>query len=226
MKITYYGHSCFSVFAGGKNILFDPFITPNPLAKKINVDAIKADYIFVSHAHYDHITDVIRIANKTGAKVIGSWELNLWFNKKGIKSTHPINPGGQFRFDFGTVKCVIAQHSSSFEDGSYGGVATGFVFKTTDGNFYYSGDTGLTWDMKLIPEWADLDFAVLPVGGDLTMGIDEAINAADFAKVNKVVGVHYDTFELIRIDHLQAIEAFKKAAKTLYLPEIGSTIDV
>jgi L-ascorbate metabolism protein UlaG (beta-lactamase superfamily) len=226
MKITYYGHSCFSVFAGGKNILFDPFITPNELAKEINIDGIKADYIFVSHAHYDHITDVVRIANQTGAMVLGIWELNIWFNKNGIKNSHPINPGGQFSFDFGTVKCVIAQHSSSFADGSYGGLACGFVFKTDDGNFYYSGDTGLTLDMKLIPGWAELDFAVLPIGDGLTMGVNEAVEAAAFVKVNKVVGVHYDTFELIKIDHRVAVETFKKAAKTLYLMGIGSTIEV
>ena len=226
MTVTYFGHSCFSVFAAGKHILFDPFITPNNLAKQVDIDEIKADYIFVSHAHFDHIIDVERIANKTGAMVIGNWELYLWFKKNGIKNAHPINPGGQFSFDFGTVKCVIAQHSSSFEDGSYGGVACGFVFKTSDGNFYYSGDTGLTLDMKLIPEWTDLDFAVLPVGDNLTMGIDEAIKAADFVKTKKVVGVHYDTFELIKINHQLAVETFQKASKTLYLLEIGSTIEI
>ena len=226
MKITYYGHSCFSVLAGGKNVLFDPFVSPNELAKEINIDEIKADYIFVSHAHYDHISDVVHIANQTGAMVLGSWELNIWFNKNGVKNSHPINPGGKLSFDFGTVKCVIAQHSSSFADGTYGGVACGFVFNTTDGNFYYSGDTSLTLDMKLIPEWTKLDFAVLPIGDCLTMGLNEAIEAADFVKVNKVIGVHYDTFELIKIDHGLAVETFKKAMKTLYLLEIGSTADV
>ena len=226
MKLTYYGHSCFSVFAGGKHLLFDPFISPNELAKDVDIDAIKADYIFVSHAHFDHTADVVRIAHQTGAMVLGNWELHASFNKQGITNTHPINPGGQFSFDFGTVKCVIAQHSSSFPDGSYGGVACGFVFKTRDGNFYYSGDTGLTWDMKLIPEWAALDFAVLPVGDDLTMGVNDAIKAALFVKVDKVVGVHYDTFELIKIDHQQTRAAFNKAGMTVYLSEIGSITDL
>lgn len=226
MKLTFYGHSCFSVCAGGKTLLFDPFVTANPLASAINVDSIQADYIFVSHGHFDHTTDVLRIAKRTGSKVLGNWELYDWFNKGGLKNTHPINPGGQFSFDFGTVKCVVAQHSSSFPDGSYGGVACGFVFRTADGNFYYSGDTGLTLDMQLIPDWAALEFAVFPVGDGLTMGVEDAIKAARFVGVNKVVGVHYDTFDFIKIDHKKAVDAFKEAGITLHLPAIGSVIPV
>jgi L-ascorbate metabolism protein UlaG (beta-lactamase superfamily) len=227
MKLTYYGHSCFSVLAGGKHLLFDPFITPNELASGIiNVDEVPADYIFVSHAHYDHITDVIRIANRTGAMVLGTFELYDWFNKNGLKNTHPINPGGKFSFDFGTVKSFTAIHSSGLPDGSYGGVASGFAFDTPDGNFYYSGDTGLTLDMQLIPKWVKLDFAVLPIGDGLTMGVEDAIEAARFTGVTKVVGVHYDTFGFIKIDHQKALEAFKDAGMTLYLPDIGTTIEL
>ena len=226
MKLTYYGHSCFSVFAGGKTLLFDPFITPNELAKDIDVDAIEADYILVSHAHFDHTTDVQRIAERTGAKVLGNWELYQWFNKNGLKNTHPINPGGQFSFDFGTVKCFIAQHSSSLPDGSYGGVACGFAFRTSDGNFYYSGDTGLTLDMQLIRDWANLDFAVFPIGDGLTMGVEDAIRAAEMVGVKKIVGVHYDTFGFIKIDHEKAIESFQQAGMTLHLPAIGAAVNL
>jgi len=226
MKFTYYGHSCFSVVAGGKTLLFDPFITPNELAKAIDVDGIQADYIFVSHGHFDHITDVLRIAGKTGAKVLGNWELYDWFNKNGLKNTHPINPGGQLTFDFGTVKCFTAIHSSSLPDGSYGGVACGFAFQTIDGNFYYSGDTGLTLDMKLIADWAKLDFAIFPVGDGLTMGVVDAIKASRLVGVSKVVGVHYDTFGYIKIDHLKSVESFKKADMTLHLLDIGSVTEL
>jgi L-ascorbate metabolism protein UlaG (beta-lactamase superfamily) len=226
MKLTYYGHSCFSIFVGGKRILFDPFITPNELAKNVDINYIEPDYIFVSHAHYDHIADVVLLAKKKDAMVIGSWELNLWFNKNGLEKTQPLNPGGQFEFEFGTVKSVIAQHSSSFPDGSYGGVAAGFIFQTSEGNFYYSGDTGLTLDMQLVSQWAKLDFAVFPVGDVLTMGVDDAIKAANFVEVKKVVGVHYDTFEVISIDHKKALKTFEKAGKKLFLMEIGSCIDL
>ena len=226
MKITYYGHSCFVVQANGKHLLFDPYITPNELASHINVDEIPADYIFVSHAHFDHTTDVIRIAERTGAKVLGNWEIFNWFNNRGLKNTHPINPGGKFEFDFGTVKCVTAQHSSSFSDGSYGGVACGFVLTTPDGSFYYSGDTALTLDMQLVTKWAKPDFAVFPIGDGLTMGVEESIEAAKLVNVTKVLGVHYDTFGFITMDHQKAIDDFKKEGITLYLPEIGGSMDI
>ena len=226
MKFTYYGHSCFSVFAGGNTLLFDPFVTPNKLASGIDVDAIQADFIFVSHGHFDHTTDVARIAKRTGAKVFGNWELYQWFNKLGLTNTHPINPGGQYTFDFGTVKCFIAQHSSSLSDGSYGGVACGFAFRTPDGNFYYSGDTALTLDMQLVSDWTPLNFAVLPIGDGLTMGVDDAIRASRLVGANTIVGVHYDTFEFIKIDHKNAIKSFTAAEVMLHLLDIGQVVEL
>lgn len=226
MKVTYYGHSCFSVLANGKNILFDPFITANELAKDVDVDVIKADYILISHAHYDHILDVERIAKNTGAKVLGNFEIYNWLLKNGIENAHPINPGGKFDFDFGTVKCVIAQHPSSFMDGSYGGIACGFVLTTVDGNFYYSGDTALTLDMQLITKFTKLDFAAFPIGDGLTMGIEEAIEASKFVAVDRILGVHYDTFGFIVMDHEKALNAFAKENLNLFLPKIGETIEL
>ena len=224
MNITYYGHSCFSILVNGKHILFDPFISGNELAKHINIDEIPADYIFVSHGHFDHMLDAVPISKRTGAKLLGVWELYDYFTKQGVTNTHPINPGGKFTFDFGTVKSVAAQHSSSFPDGSYAGVAAGFVFKTTDGNFYYSGDTALSTEMTLIPKWVKLDFAIFPVGDGLTMGIEDSIEAAGIVNVTQVMGVHYDTFGFIKIDKNKATDDFKKAGLTLHLPAIGETI--
>lgn len=226
MKLNYYGHSCFSVVAGGKHLLFDPFISGNELAKDINIDEIKADYIFVSHGHYDHILDVETIANRTGAIVVGIFEVYDYFSKKGIKNVHPLNPGGKVTFDFGTVKSFIAQHSASFPDGSYAGVACGYALKTDDGNLYYSGDTGLTLDMSLVAKWVDLDFAVFPIGDVLTMGIEDAIEAAKLVKANKVLGVHYDTFGFIKIDKDEAVKQFEQAGLKLILPSIGESIDI
>jgi L-ascorbate metabolism protein UlaG (beta-lactamase superfamily) len=226
MQFTYYGHACFSVKAGGKHLLFDPFITGNELAKNIDINSIEADYIFVSHGHFDHIQDVVAIAKRTGALVLGVWELYSYFSKQGIANVQPINPGGTASFDFGTVKCVTAVHSSSFPDGSYAGIATGFVLQTNDGNFYYSGDTALTIDMSLIPKFTKLDFAVFPVGDRLTMGIQEAITAAEMVQVKKVIGVHYDTFGFIVLDQPKAKQAFEQAGLTLHLPGIGESVDI
>lgn len=225
MKFTYYGHSCFSIMTGPKNILFDPFISGNELAKEIEIDTIPADYIFISHGHIDHMLDTERIAKRTGAIVVGVWEVYEYFKKKGL-NVQPLNPGGKTGFEFGVVKAVSAQHSSSFPDGTYAGIASGFVVKTIEGNFYYSGDTSLTLDMTLIPKWANLDFAVFPIGDVLTMGIEDAIEAANFVKTNKVVGVHYKPFGIIKVDKPDAMRKFSDAGVQLYLPEIGNSIDI
>ncbi len=225
MHYTSYGHSCFSVVVKGKNILFDPFITYNELARHIDVDSIEADYIFLSHAHEDHIADCISIASRTGAKVICSFEIHVWLNNKGITNTHPMNTGGKWNFDFGTVKCVVAQHSSGLPDGSYGGNPMGFVFTSEEGNFYYSGDTALTLDMQLIPQYATLSFAVLPVGDNFTMDAKDALQAAKFIQCRKIVGVHYDTFGFIKIDHAWAQQLFAEEGMQLFLPAPGESLE-
>ena len=226
MKLTYYGHACFAIETGNKKILFDPFITDNPLAENIDVNSIEADFIFVSHGHGDHVADLVSIAKRTNALCVACAEIADWLEKQGVKKVHGMNHGGPIKFDFGTARGVNAVHSSSLPDGTYAGNPLGFVFTTNDKNFYYSGDTALTLDMQLIPLWVKLDFAVLPIGSNFTMDVADAIRAADFVKCNKVVGVHYNTFPPIKIDTEQAIKDFEAAKKTLLLPEIGETIEL
>ncbi|MEO8151090.1 MAG: metal-dependent hydrolase [Bacteroidia bacterium] len=226
MKITYYGHSCFLVEINSARLLFDPFITPNPLAASIKIDAIECDYILLSHGHADHVADAFQIAKRTGAKMISNYEIIQWFEKQGLKNTHPMNTGGHWIFDFGKVKCVNAVHSSSLPDGSYGGNPMGFLVETPAGNFYYSGDTALTYDMKLIGEFKRMDVAMFPIGNNFTMGFDNALIAAEFVNCNKVIGLHYDTFEVIKIDHHEAQEKFSAAGKELLLIPIGESIEI
>jgi L-ascorbate metabolism protein UlaG (beta-lactamase superfamily) len=226
MKLTYYGQSCFSVMAGGKNLVFDPFITPNELAKHISLTDIKADYILASHGHSDHLADCVPLAKQTGATVIGSFEVVEWLNKNGVADFHPMNIGGAWNFDFGTVKCTNAIHSSAMPDGSYGGNPMGFIVTSGDKTFYYSGDTALTMDMQLVPRWGKPDFAVLPIGDNFTMGYEDAILAAEMIRCKNIVGVHYDTFGFIKIDHEKVKNAFADAGLNLFLPRIGESIEL
>ena len=226
MKITYYGHSCFEVLVNDKKLLFDPFISGNSLAKQIDVNKVQADYILLSHGHGDHLGDTINIAKRTNAKVVCAAEIENWLNNKGISNTHGMNIGGKWKFDFGHVKCVVAVHSSSMPDGSYGGNPMGFIIESSQKNFYYSGDTALTYDMKLIGGYRNVDFAFLCIGDNFTMSVDNAIIASDFIKCDKIIGMHYDTFDPIKIDKTAAQERFKRADKELTLIPIGESIEI
>ena len=228
MKITYYGHACFSVLVGKKTLLFDPFITPNPLASSVDVSSLRPDYILLSHGHSDHVADVEKIAIQSGATLIGNFEVIQWFASKGLTNSHPMNSGGGWNFDFGRVTFTPAIHSSSMPDGSYGGQPGGFLVETPQGSFYYSGDTALTRDIELMAsslKSGPLKFAALCIGDNFTMGVKDAITAADWLGCTKILGVHYDTFPPIVIDHDAAREAFAKQGKTLHLPTPGSVFD-
>ncbi|MGD0745754.1 MAG: metal-dependent hydrolase [Verrucomicrobiota bacterium] len=223
MKVTYYGHACFSVVVEGKTLLFDPFISGNPFARAIDVNKVPADFILVSHGHDDHVGDAVEIARRTNALVIANFEVANWLEQRGAPRVHPLNHGGGFSFEFGRAKFVNAIHSSTMPDGTHGGNAGGFVVESAEGNFYYSGDTALTLDMKLIGESTRLTFAVLCIGDNFTMGPGDAVKAAEFVRCHDILGVHYDTFPPIKIDHAAASEKFKAAGKNLHLLRIGET---
>jgi len=225
MKITFYGHASFGIQIKDIYILVDPFISPNEKAKHIDINAINADYILITHAHEDHIIDVEAIAKRTGAIIISNFEIINHFGKLDIEG-HPMNLGGKWDFEFGTVKYVNAVHTSSFPDGTYGGQPGGFVIEGERKNIYIAGDTALTFDMKLIPLHTNLDLAILPIGDNFTMGIDDAIIASDFIKCDKILGCHFDTFGYIEIDHELAKRKFFKKNKDLMLLEIGDFIEL
>jgi L-ascorbate metabolism protein UlaG (beta-lactamase superfamily) len=224
MHITFLGHSSFLLETGGKSIVLDPFISGNPEAASVDINSIVCDYIFLSHAHFDHTADVVAImTNNPEAVIVGIWEVHDYYSKKGYK-THPMNIGGWWTFDFGRVKMVNAVHSSSFNDGADGGSPAGYVFSSADGTLYFAGDTALTMDMHLIPMTCPpLDVAILPVGSNFTMDYHDALIASDFIKCNTIVGSHFDTFGFIKINHEEATNAFEEKGKELILMEIGET---
>lgn len=226
MKITFYGHNTLGIEVSGTHLLVDPFISGNPLSKdKIDINSLKADFILLTHAHQDHVLDAEAIAENTGATIISNFEIGTHYETKGFK-VHTMNHGGSWKFAFGKVKYVIAQHTSSFADGTYGGQPGGFVIEGEHKNIYIAGDTALTMDMKLIPLQLKLDLAILPIGDNYTMGVDDAIIASDFVECDKVLGVHYDTFGYIKIDHEAAKKKFYDANKDLMLLEIGDSIEL
>ncbi|OYQ42027.1 metal-dependent hydrolase [Flavobacterium cyanobacteriorum] len=225
MKITYLGHASLAIKVGGKNIIVDPYISANEMAAHIDIMQLKADYILVTHAHGDHTLDVEAIAHNTGAVIVSNAEITGYYEKKGF-TVHPMNHGGSWEFDFGKVKYVVAQHSSSFPDGTYGGNQGGFVIESEHKNIYIAGDTALTFDMKLIPMRTRLDLAILPVGSNFTMDVDDAIIASDFLECDKVLGYHYDTFGYIEIDKEAAKRKFFNKGKDLMLLDIGEALEL
>ena len=223
MEFTFYGQNCFSIKFGGKTLLIDPFITGNELAKDIDPESLEADYILLTHGHGDHVANAAQIAKRTEATIISNYEVATHFMSKGLNG-HPMNHGGKWQFDFGMVKYVNAVHSSMLPDGSNGGNPGGFVIWNDTNCIYIAGDTALTWDMKLIPMTCPkLDLAILPIGDNFTMGVEDAVIAAEFIECDKIIGCHYDTFGYIVIkDKDAAKKAFADKGKELILLPIGT----
>jgi L-ascorbate metabolism protein UlaG (beta-lactamase superfamily) len=225
MKITFYGHACLGIQVKDIHILVDPFITGNEKASAIDINSLKADYILVTHAHQDHTLDVEAIAKRTGAVIISNFEIISHYQNLGLEG-HPMNHGGSWDFEFGHLKYVNAIHTSSFADGKYGGQPGGFIIEGEHKTIYIAGDTALTMDMKLIPMQTKLDLAILPIGDNFTMGIEDAIIASDFVECDKVLGYHFDTFGYIEINHEEAKRKFFDENKDLMLLEIGESVEL
>ena len=226
MKVTFLGHACILLQIGQTEVLVDPFITANEKAAgKVDIADLNPDYILITHAHQDHILDVEAICKKSDSIIVSNYEIAMHYEAKGFK-VHPMNHGGSWSFDFGKVKYTNAIHTSSFPDGSYGGQPGGFIISAGENVIYIAGDTALTTDMKLIPLTYKLDLAILPIGDNFTMGIEDAVMAADFVSCNTILGYHYDTFGYIEIDHENAVKKFKEAGKMLHLLPIGEAITI
>lgn len=226
MEATYYGHSCFNLDTGEANLLIDPFITPNPLAAHVDVANLEADAVLLTHGHMDHMADAEDIVKRSGATLVCNYEIGNWYAAKDINTLSQVNQGGSVQINDAQVKYVNAIHSSSLPDGSYGGNPGGFIIKTGEKTVYHAGDTALMMDMELFGRQERFDVALLPIGDVFTMGVTDAILAAEMLKCERVVGMHYDTFPPIEIDKEAAKQAFAKAGIELILMEIGSSITI
>jgi L-ascorbate metabolism protein UlaG (beta-lactamase superfamily) len=197
VQARFLGHSCVTLTDGYHRIIIDPFLDGNPAAG-VKSDDIEVNYILVTHGHGDHVGDAIKIALRTGATIVTNYELAVLCGRLGAK-VHPMHVGGAHKFEFGRVKLTIAHHGGGYgEDASiYTGPPVGFLVSLGDRVIYHPGDTGLFYDMKLIGEMNAIDLAFLPIGDNFTMGIDDAVKAAEFLRAKTVVPFHYDTFPAI-----------------------------
>jgi L-ascorbate metabolism protein UlaG (beta-lactamase superfamily) len=223
--LRWLGHACWLIQTGGKTLIIDPFLNDSPTAP-IKADGVKADYVLVSHGHFDHIADAASIAKRCGATVVANFEICQWLGKHGATASEPMNVGGGIELPFGRVKMTIAHHSSELPDGSGGGNPGGFLLSLADGVVYFACDTGLFEDMKLIGA-AGIDLAVLPIGDRFTMGPADSIEAIKLLAPKRVAPSHYNTWPPIAQD--AAAWAAKVKAETKATPiviAVGDTIEL
>lgn len=222
-ELTWLGHGTWSIATGGRHVLLDPFLDDNPAAP-LKADSVNADFILVSHGHFDHVADVEKIARRTGATVIACFEICEWFRAKRIEKLHPMNIGGACAQPFGRVKMTPALHSSMLPDGADGGVAAGFVLALAEGNVYFACDTGLFQDMQLIGR-EGIALAALPIGDNFTMGPDDALEAVRLLRPRRVVPVHANTWPLIAQDaHAWAERVRRETDAEPVLLQPGETV--
>ncbi len=223
VKFTYYGHAAFLLDDGNIKILGDPFLTGNPKGS-IKADAVECDYILVSHAHGDHLGDAPEIAKRTGAAIISTPEvIGVCEERAGQLKSCPMNLGGSLNLPGGKVRMVLAQHSA----GVPGGIACGFVVELGGLHIYFAGDTALFSDMQVIGRKDKLDYALLPVGDNYTMGLEDAAQAAQWLAVRHVIPIHYNTWPVIEQD----VQLFKQVTERMahaevHIVEPGQTLEM
>jgi L-ascorbate metabolism protein UlaG (beta-lactamase superfamily) len=226
-SVKFLGHSCFLVSNGDQSVLIDPFLTGNPKAS-CTADDVSPDAILLSHAHADHHGDAVSISQRTGAQIVTVFELAMYCGGQGA-NVHPMGIGGQRSFDWGTVKFVQAFHSSGIQtEGGflYGGMPAGIVLTMGGKTIYHAGDTGLFSDMQLIGRRHSPDLAILPIGDNFTMGIDDAVEATIMIQPKKVVPMHYGTFDVIEVDPDEFKLKLTDQAVECQVLEPGESLDV
>ncbi len=228
MRLTYLAHSCMLIETGAHRLLIDPFLTGNPRATVKAAD-VDCDFILLTHGHDDHVGDAADIARRTGATIIANYEIATHFGQQGL-ATHGMYHGGGWNFPFGRAKMVIAHHGSGFSGGGgpllYMGNPAGFVLTLGGVNIYHAGDTCVFLDMELIGRMHPLELALLPIGDNYTMGLEEAAEALKLLRPRRVVPIHYDTWEPIRADTAAFATAARAAGVQPHVLAVGETLEL
>ncbi|MFQ5708230.1 MAG: metal-dependent hydrolase [bacterium] len=224
-KLTYHSHATFLLESNGHKILIDPFFTGNPLAT-VKPEEISCNYILITHGHGDHIGDSVAIAKRNQATIIANYEIASWCGDQGL-TVHPMHIGGAHDFPFGRVKLTIAHHGSGYQTDQgflYMGNPAGALLTVEDKTVYHAGDTALFYDMKLIGEMNRIEVALLPIGDNFTMGIDDAVKATEFLNPKLVIPMHYKTFEVIDVDPAEFAQKVEAKGFKSEVLEFGSEL--
>jgi L-ascorbate metabolism protein UlaG (beta-lactamase superfamily) len=225
MKLRYFSHSSFQITTGnGKKIIIDPFLDGNPTSPVKSTD-ISADYIILTHGHGDHLGDAFKIAKRCNSLFICLNELANYCAEKGF-TAHNMHIGGAHNFEFGRVKLTIAHHGSMTPDKYYAGEPSGVILTIEGKSIYHTGDTGLFYDMKLIGEMTPIDYMLLPIGDNFTMGINDAVKAVELTNPKVSIPMHYNTFPIIQSNPVEFKEKVEKIGKVCKVMEFGEEIEL
>jgi len=229
LELVWLGHGTWSLAANvsGKtySLVVDPFLDENPAAP-CKADAVPADFVLLTHGHFDHVADAAKIAKRTGATVLANYEICEWLGKQGVEKTEPMNTGGGVTMPFGRVQMTIAHHSSTLPDGTPGGNPGGFLLTIAGQKIYFAGDTALFDEMRRIGA-GGLDLAVLPIGDRFTMGPDDALEAVKLLNPKRVVPCHYNTWAAIAQDAKAWAERVRSQTKAIpYVLEPGGKLTI